>query len=1521
MNLNTFSLGTHSNGTFGTNTYSALNPSFEPLIVSSALTTDTPLLYEALVLSKIYATGALVQRDALGSPIAVWALEKIFVSDATFSGFGDASNEQEITFRFASITEATKNASASWSRLTSSEIGPAIPSGLTLSPIPTKASELSLKLYTSIDGTFPTFTIPLDDFVFGSNVTALVGAGATAFDQLVVTSQLQDISPTLFAALLRGRRFGKVTLTKDSASGPLTIATMGDVYITDDLISGDAETLPIQQFKLLYSQITQSAAGVSTSWDILRRRADGPVPLTGPDLSSLPASTGSILFELKAKATDQRPSVSINLDSLKYGFDKIPNGVGLDNLTIRTLPGSATPVLFAALARQSRFELGQITQYNASGAIVSQLTIGDVLLLSNRISGLSNGELVDEYGLTYTTFRQQVGTATAVWNFVTGREEFGGPAINAASVASGSLPTGEAPANSLVLELRDGTNPAIIIPLNTLDYAYENLFQSGLPVGSNFGPLSINFDLTNSAPGLFAALAQGKIFRDASIKKFEGDRLVAGWLISNALVQSDDTTSVGSQTTKSLTLTYSSLVNIASTETKLSTSSPSITYGQALTFTASVTSSGVAVTSGSVLFSVGSTQLASVSVNAAGQASYTTSSLNVAGSPYNIEALYVPSTTLIPSSASVGVSVSAATLTITPADNQSKIYGDALPALNFTASGLVNNDPSTLLTGHLGTTATVSSPVGSYPFTLGTLSAGTNYNLTLANNSPTFSVTAATLTIAPDAGQSKSYGSPVPALSFTASGFKNNDAASIVVGLLGTTANDSSSVGSYPFTIGSLSAGNNYVLALADSAPSFTVTTAKLTIQPNTNQFKIYGDDNPLLTFTSSGLKNNDQPSIIVGELSTSAVVTSGVGRYTFGLGTLSAGNNYTLELAIDPPTFEVKPATLTITPAANQSKVYGSPLPTLVYGVSGLKNNDASSIVVGQLGTTATASSNVGDYAFTLNTLNAGDNYTLVLSPELSKFTVVPAPLRIIADDKTKTFGADNPTLTATISGLVNNDTSSVVSGLVLATTATKFSPPSTTPYPITASGATAANYQIQFIAGKLTITGGNLIARGTTFTPTAGAPFQGRLASFTNPDPLATINSYTALITWGDGTTSNGTILQSGNEFVVNGSRTYSTAGTYAVRVLIRHKFDIASPTEVSSTAVVTRLGFGQTQNTDYWRDQAGQNLINSFNESMTSTRLGNWLSTSFPRLYGIQAGSNNLSGRTNVQVAAYYLNLFKQSSNALEREVLATALNIYASTLNLGGAAGARAGFQVTLEGLGATSVNVGLRGSSFGVPNNTSLTVLNLLNYINSRMTGSILYSSAPPLRAGAQQVLSQVNEKGKIGIDENQAQSSGFWSGSRGQGLIRSFNGGSTATQLSSWLSETLPNLFGALAGTRNLTGRTNAQVAQAFSLVEDSKRDRAYAQVFALALNVYASTQSLGGSSSQSHIKVSPFGLGAAEFNISVYGAVAGVVNGSTINVYSYLRGVNRLAVGGVLYNGNSRLTALAEDVTKRLND
>ena len=55
------------------------------------------------------------------------------------------------------------------------------------------------------------------------------------------------------------------------------------------------------------------------------------------------------------------------------------------------------------------------------------------------------------------------------------------------------------------------------------------------------------------------------------------------------------------------------------------------------------------------------------------------------------------------------------------ADPQSSPYGSALPPLTFTASGFVNGDTAASLPGALATTATSSSPAGSYGITAGTL--------------------------------------------------------------------------------------------------------------------------------------------------------------------------------------------------------------------------------------------------------------------------------------------------------------------------------------------------------------------------------------------------------------------------------------------------------------------------------------------------------------------------------------------------------------------------------------------------------------------------------------------------------------------------------------------------------------------------------------------------------------------------------------------------------------------------------
>src|SRR5262249_54130559 len=65
--------------------------------------------------------------------------------------------------------------------------------------------------------------------------------------------------------------------------------------------------------------------------------------------------------------------------------------------------------------------------------------------------------------------------------------------------------------------------------------------------------------------------------------------------------------------------------------------------------------------------------------------------------------------------------------------------------------------------------------------------------------------------------------------------------------------------------------------------------------------------------------------------------------------------------------------------------------------------------------------------------------------------------------------------------------------------------------------------------VTGTATV-GANMTAKVTVLDPVAGAPFQGIVAMFTGSNPLAKPSDFTVTITWGDGSTSAGTVASDG-------------------------------------------------------------------------------------------------------------------------------------------------------------------------------------------------------------------------------------------------------------------------------------------------------------------------------------------------------------------------------------------------------
>jgi filamentous hemagglutinin family protein len=411
-------------------------------------------------------------------------------------------------------------------------------------------------------------------------------------------------------------------------------------------------------------------------------------------------------------------------------------------------------------------------------------------------------------------------------------------------------------------------------------------------------------------------------------------------------------------------------------------------------------------------------------------------------------------------------------LTIT-AGNNSRLYGDVDPVLTGSVTGYIDGDTfDTALGGSLAYTpaSNILSGIGSYDITPSAVSS-LGYTLNYVNG--TLTINKAHLTVSAD-NKSKTYFDDNPVLTASLTGFKNGENTSVVSGsaLLETTSAKTSNVGSYSITsgAGTLSASNYDFIGF--NSGTLTINKAHLTVGAD-NKTRLYGDANPIFTASYTGFLNGETVSVTSGTpaLTTPANLLSGIGNYSInsGLGTLSA-TNYDF-IGFNSGTLTINKAHLTVS-ADNKSKTYFDDNPLLTASLTGFKNGENVSIVSGSalLGTTAVKTTNVGSYSITsgLGTLSASNYDFIGFNP--GTLTINKALLNITADDKTRIYGAENPILTASYAGFVNNESTANIDGtLSLVTSATKDSISGN--YAIVPSGHTAENYNIVYNNGILAI------------------------------------------------------------------------------------------------------------------------------------------------------------------------------------------------------------------------------------------------------------------------------------------------------------------------------------------------------------------------------------------------------------------------------------------------------------------
>ena len=529
------------------------------------------------------------------------------------------------------------------------------------------------------------------------------------------------------------------------------------------------------------------------------------------------------------------------------------------------------------------------------------------------------------------------------------------------------------------------------------------------------------------------------------------------------------------------------------------------------------------------------------------------------------------------------LTVGKATLVVT-ANSQTSVYGAAIAPYTATITGFVNGDTqATATTGTPSLTTTPATPTnaGAYPITaaVGTLASG-NYSFSFVPG--TLTITKATLTVT--AGNaSRAYGAANPTFTASATGAVNGDTFSFTES---TTATTSSPVGTYAIVPVATGANlGNYTVVYVNG--TLTVGKATLVVTAN-NQTVVYGTAISPYTATITGLVNGDPASVVTGTaaLSTSPATPTSVGSYTItaAQGTLAA-SNYSFTFATG--TLTITKATLTVT-AGNASRAYGVANPAFTASATGAVNGDAFSFTES---TTATTSSPVGAYAIVpVATGTNLANYTVVYVN--GTLTVSKATLVVTANNQTSVYGTAIAPYTATITGFVNGDTASVVTGTAALSTSPA-TPTSVGSYTITAAQGTlaASNYGFTFATGTLTITKATLTVTAGNASRAYGVANPAFSASATgavNGDTFSFTESTTATTSSPVGTyaiapVATGTNLANYTVVYVNGTLTVGQATLTVTAGNASRAYGVANPAfAASATGAVNGDTFSFTEST---------------------------------------------------------------------------------------------------------------------------------------------------------------------------------------------------------------------------------------------------------------------------------------------------------------------------------------------------
>ena len=503
-------------------------------------------------------------------------------------------------------------------------------------------------------------------------------------------------------------------------------------------------------------------------------------------------------------------------------------------------------------------------------------------------------------------------------------------------------------------------------------------------------------------------------------------------------------------------------------------------------------------------------------------------------------------------------------------------------ATNTVASGIFTLDNvvsgEDLALSGSGTVADKNVATGK-AVTLGTLALGDGSNGTASNYSlasGTADITKAALTVSGLTANNKTYDATTAATltgTATLNGVLLTDSVSVSGTATGTFNTKNVGTGK-PVTanLGGLSLGStdagNYEITGVTSPLTAAITKAALTISGLSANSKAY-DTTTAATLTGtaslSGVLGSDAVSL-TGSATTGTFDTKNVGTgkaVTANLNGLSLGStdagNYEITGVTSPLIAAITKAALTISGLSANSKTYDATTAATLTGTAalhGVLGSDAVSLT-GSATTGTFDTKNVGTgkaVTANLNGLSLGStdagNYEItdVTAPLAANIT--PAQLTLTAAATSRSYGADNPAFTGTVSGFVGGETlaSATTGGLAFSTAANAAS--NAGGHGINGSGLSANNGNYVFVQAP-----GNGTA--LTITPAPLSVTANNASKDANGVPYAGGNGvvFSGFVNGESATVLGGTLGYGGNSQGATGAGSYAitpqglTAGNYAI------------------------------------------------------------------------------------------------------------------------------------------------------------------------------------------------------------------------------------------------------------------------------------------------------------------------------------------------------------------------------------